>query len=172
MEQEFDAVVDRCQRSVFTYAWYFFHERESAEDVTQEVFMKLWRYWAKIDLERVDAWLMRVTRNACYDALRLRRTARKRLVSLPEGALEAQPDARPGPGERAHASDVQRLFRQGLAQLAEPMRSVLILREVLGYKYYEMAEALEIPLNTVRVYLHRGRKRMREQLKEAYVNDA
>jgi len=172
MEQEFDAVVDRCQRSVFTYACYFLHDRESAEDTTQEVFLKLWRNWARIDLERVDAWLMRVTRNACYDALRLRRTAGKHLAHLPEGALEARPDRQPGPAERAQAIDVQRLFRQGLAQLAEPLRSVLILREILGYKYEEMAETLEIPLNTVRVYLHRGRKRMREQLKEAYVNDA
>ena len=70
------------------------------------------------------------------------------------------------------AGDVRRLLRQGLSQLAEPLRSVLILREVLGYKYEEMAEALEIPLNTVRVYLHRGRKRMRDHLAEVYVNDA
>ena len=172
MEREFDAVVDRCQRIVFTYACYFLHDRASAEDLTQEVFLKLWRHWAKIDLERVDGWLLRVTRNACYDALRLRRTAGNHLANLPAGALESRPDSRPGPAERAQATDVRRLFRQGLAQLTEPLRSVLILREVLGYKYVEVAEALEIPLNTVRVYIHRGRRRMREQLKEAYLNDA
>ena len=65
MSREFDAVVDRCQRSVFTYARYFLNDQESAEDLTQEVFLKLWNHWEEIDFERVDAWLMRVTRNAC-----------------------------------------------------------------------------------------------------------
>lgn len=171
MSQDFDEVVDRCQRSVFTYARYFLNDRESAEDLTQEVFLKLWNHWSSIDFDRVDAWLMRVTRNACYDALRQRRTAGKHVSQLPESALEAKPDREPGPVERAEASDVRRLFRQGLNQLNEPLRSVLVLREVLGYKYEEMAEALEIPLNTVRVYLHRGRKRLREQLKEAYADE-
>jgi len=171
MSEDFDAVVDRCQRSVFTYARYFLNDKESAEDVTQDVFLKLWHHWQSIDFERVDAWLMRVTRNACYDALRQRRTSGRHIARLPDAALEAKPDREPGPAERAEASDVRRLFRQGLDQLNEPLRSVLVLREVLGYKYDEMAEALEIPLNTVRVYLHRGRKRLREQLKEAYADD-
>lgn len=171
MSQDFDTVVDRCQRSVFTYARYFLNDRESAEDLTQEVFLKLWHHWGSIDFERVDAWLMRVTRNACYDALRQRRTVGKHVTQLPEGALETKPDRQPGPAEQAEASDVRRLFRRGLGQLSEPLRSVVVLREVLGYKYEEMAEALELPLNTVRVYLHRGRKRLREQLKEAYADD-
>jgi RNA polymerase sigma-70 factor (ECF subfamily) len=171
MAEEFEAVVDRCQRSVFTYARYFLNDQESAEDVTQDVFMKLWRHWDAIDFERVDAWLMRVTRNACYDALRGRRSAGKHLTPVPDAMLEAQTDAEPGPQEHAEASDVRRLFRQGLDQLNEPLRSVLVLREVLGYKYEEMAQALGIPVNTVRVYLHRGRKRLREQLKEAYADD-
>lgn len=171
MSQDFEAVVDRCQRSVFTYARYFLNDRESAEDLTQEVFLKLWRHWESIDFESVDAWLMRVTRNACYDALRLRRTSSKHVSRLPEATLEAKADRQPGPAERAEASDVRRLFRQCLDNLSEPLRSVVVLREVLGYKYQEMADALELPLNTVRVYLHRGRKRLREQLKEAYADD-
>ena len=93
MPHEFDAVVDRCQRSVFTYACYFLHDRASAEDLTQDVFLKLWRHWEKLDFDRVEAWLMRVTRNACYDKLRLQRTAGKHLTTLPEGALEATPAA-------------------------------------------------------------------------------
>jgi len=168
MSAEFDAVVDRCQRSVFTYACYFLKDQESAEDLTQEVFLKLWRHWDEIDFERVEAWLMRVTRNACYDVLRLRRTAGKHVTVLPDGALEAKADRQPSPVARAQASEVRELFRGALDQLGETQRSVVILREILGYKYQEVAEALELPLNTVRVYLHRGRKRMREQLKESY----
>ena len=171
MPGRYEAVVDRCQRSVYTYAFYFLGDRESAEDLTQEVFLRLWRHWESIDLERVDAWLMRVTRNACYDALRARRTSCKHLTGLPDGALEAKPDLRPGPAERAEATDVRRHFRSALGSLREPVRSAIVLREVLGLKYQEVAEALEIPINTVRVYLHRGRKRLREELREAYADE-
>ena len=168
MSQEFDAVVDRCQRSVFTYACYFLNDKESAEDLTQEVFLKLWRNWQTIDFDRVDAWLMRVTRNACYDVLRMRRTAGKHVTAIPEAALEAKADHKPSPADHAHAREVRSLFRGALDQLGETQRSVVILREVLGYKYQEVAEALQLPLNTVRVYLHRARKQLRESLKGAY----
>lgn len=172
MSESFDVVVDRCQRSVFTYARYFLNDAAAAEDVSQEVFLKLWKNWESIDFERVDAWLMRVTRNACYDLLRLRRTAGRHVTQVADTTLEAKADRAPGPAEDAEATDVRRLFTRGLARLNEPLRSVLVLREVLGYRYDEMAEALEIPLNTVRVYLHRGRKRLREELREVYVDDA
>jgi RNA polymerase sigma-70 factor, ECF subfamily len=168
---EYEGVVDRCQRSVYTYAYYFLGDRESAEDMTQEVFLKLWSHWCDIDPERVDAWLIRVTRNACYDTLRQRRTVRKHVAGVGDGVLESRPDDRPGPADRAEATDLRRLFRTALGQLREPLRSALILREVLGLRYQEVADALEIPLNTVRVYLHRGRKRLREELKGAYAGE-
>jgi RNA polymerase sigma-70 factor (ECF subfamily) len=85
--------------------------------------------------------------------------------------LESRPDEGPGPGERAEATDVRRLFRGALRELREPLRSAIILREVLGLKYQEVADALEIPLNTVRVYLHRGRRRLREELTGAYAGE-
>jgi RNA polymerase sigma-70 factor (ECF subfamily) len=167
----YEEVVERCQRSVYTYAFYFLGDRESVEDLTQEVFLKLWRHWGEIDLDRVEAWLIRVTRNACYDALRQRRTVRRHVAGVPEGVLESRPDEGPGPGERAEATDVRRLFRGALRELREPLRSAIILREVLGLKYQEVADALEIPLNTVRVYLYRGRRRLREELKGAYAGE-
>ena len=65
-------------------------------------------------------------------------------------------------------ADFRRHLRDALEQLADPMKSIVILREIQGLKYHEIADALDVPLNTVRVYLHRGRRRLREQLKEVY----
>lgn len=169
--REYEAVVDRCQRSVYTYSYYFLGNREAAEDLVQEVFLKLWSHWDSVDQDRVEAWLIRVTRNACYDALRQRRTTRKHVTGVADGVLESRPDQGPGPLERAEATDLRRLFQDALAKLREPLRSALILREVLGLKYQEVAETLDIPLNTVRVYLHRGRKHLRDELRGAYADE-
>ena len=62
------------------------------------------------------------------------------------------------------------LSADGLRELSEPYRSVLILREIQGLKYREIADTLEMPLNTVRVHLHRGRRKLRERLHEDYAD--
>ncbi|MEM7356051.1 MAG: sigma-70 family RNA polymerase sigma factor, partial [Acidobacteriota bacterium] len=66
----------------------------------------------------------------------------------------------------------RRHLKQALEQLKDPMKSIVILREVQGLKYQEIAQVLDIPLATVRVYLHRGRRRLRQQLKEVYGHGA
>jgi len=167
MPADFEAVVDRCQSNVYTYACHLLRDPAAAEDLTQEVFLRLWRHWQRIDVARVDAWLTRVTRNLCYDKWRLERTARQYLVPPLPGEVEAAVDATPGPQQHAEATDFRQRFEAAVAKLSEPARSALILREVLGYKYREIADALELPLNTVRVYLHRGRKKLRLELADA-----
>ncbi len=159
MSGEFEEVVDRCQRRIFTYACYLLGNPATAEDVTQDAFVRLWVHWASIDLERVEGWLTRVTRNLCYDRLRRSRTADRHLALVPNAELEAVGDPLPGPRDRAEASEFRLRFREALSELSEPAKSTLILREILGLQYVEIAEALEIPLNSVRVYIHRGRRR-------------
>jgi len=77
----FEEVVSQQQRKVYSFAHYYLGSPEEAEDVTQEVFFKLWRNWHKIDLTSVRPWLLRVTRNACFDRLRQRRSTSR--VFLP-----------------------------------------------------------------------------------------
>lgn len=164
--EAFDRLVDECQRQVFTYASYLLGRPEDAEDVTQEAFMKLWTHWRELDLDRASAWLMRVTRNLCFDRLRHVKVVREHVSDFGEDALTGAPDPRPSPARSAEGAQLRERLEEALATLAEPMRSVVVLREVQGFKYREIAEILELPLNTVRVYLHRGRHRIREQLRE------
>ena len=72
----------------------------------------------------------------------------------------------PGPQERAEASDFRRRLLAALAEIGEPYKSIVILREVQGLPHREIGETLGIPEATVRVHLHRGRRRLRERLKE------
>jgi RNA polymerase sigma factor (sigma-70 family) len=162
-----EEVVQRYQRRVFTFARYFLGQREEAEDVTQEVLIRLWRNADGLDAERLGAWLLRVTRNACYDRLRQRRSAAALVVpDVDPEIAEAAASAAPDPAALAESAEFKRHLLAALGRLEEPYRSILILREVEDLKYQEISDALDLPLNTVRVYIHRGRQRLREEWKE------
>jgi RNA polymerase sigma-70 factor (ECF subfamily) len=165
----FDDTVQRHRRRVYSFARYLLSNREEAEDVTQEVLLRLWRHQNGLDEERLGAWLLRVTRNACYDLLRKRRSDSAVIASGSglEGEKARQTaTAEPDPQARAEATDFRRRLLAALAELGEPYKSVVILREVQGLPHREIGEALGIPEVTVRVHLHRGRRKLRERLRE------
>lgn len=162
----FEAMVTRHQRRVYSFAHYFLGNREEAEDVMQEVFLKFWRHRRRVDLTRAESWLLRATRNACFDRLRTRRSAScSQVLAVDTHTLERQPSSDPDPEILAQRADLRRRLLGAMHTLDEPLRSVLILREIQGMRYHEISEILELPLNTVRVYIHRGRRRLRKQLR-------
>jgi RNA polymerase sigma factor (sigma-70 family) len=167
----FDSAVEQHQRRIFSFAYYLLHNREEAEDVTQEVLLRLFRHRCKVEPERMGSWLLRVTRNACYDLLRQRRTRNRHTAEIDEEVAHQLADEdTPNPEAQAGTAAFRRRLQEALRELSEPYRSVLILREIQGLKYREIADTLEMPLNTVRVNLHRGRRRLRERLHEDYAD--
>jgi len=165
----FEEMVAEQQRKVYSFAHYFLGNPQEAEDVTQEVLLKLWRNWQRVRQESVRPWLLRVTRNACYDRLRQRRSSSR--VFLPDTdpeVLETTPGSGSDPEDLAQRADFRRHLLAALEILAEPYRSILILREIQGLRYREISEILDLPLNTVRVYIHRGRRQLREELAGRY----
>jgi RNA polymerase sigma factor (sigma-70 family) len=167
---EFEEAARRHQGRVYTFAHYLLGNREEAEDMTQEVLLRLWRHGRELTDDAVRPWLLCVTRNACYDLLRRRRIPAHAPASLEALPFEAAGD-RPDPESRAAAAGLAHRVRAELDRLDEPYKSVLILREIQELEYQEISDVLGIPLNTVRVHIHRGRRRLREQLKEV-VGDA
>lgn len=167
----FDSAVEQHQRRIFSFAYYLLHNREEAEDVTQEVLLRLFRHRRKVEPERMGAWLLRVTRNACYDLLRQRRTRYRHTAEIDDEVACELPDSHTlSPEAQAGNAAFRRRLEEELRELSEPYRSVLILREIQGLKYREIADTLEMPLNTVRVHLHRGRRKLRERLHEDYAD--
>ena len=164
--QDFDAAVATHGRKVYTLAVYLLANPEEAEDVTQEELVRLWRRGGDVAPEKIRPWLVQVTRNACIDSLRRRKDGSRVAVDDPAG-LELQEPA-PGPERLAHASQLGGRILQALDTLSEPGRSIVILREIQGLSYQEIGEALEMPMSSVRVTLHRGRRRLREELKEVH----
>jgi RNA polymerase sigma-70 factor (ECF subfamily) len=167
MSRAFEQLVDRHRDRIFTFACYTLGDRDEAEDVTQEVLVRLWKNLDSLEDARILPWILHVTRNACIDALRRRRSYRALVREDPEGeAMGRVASAVPGPGAAAETADFQAHLERALQDLREPYRSIVILREVQDLRYEEICAALDLPLNTVKVYLHRGRRKLRERLRE------
>jgi RNA polymerase sigma-70 factor (ECF subfamily) len=124
---------------------------DSAEDVCQEAWLRAWRCWGSADPERLDAWLLTIVRNCCFDRLR----ATRPVAVLEEGDLAPVPAA-----EEAVVAALELAAAWVLLQrLSPPLREVLWLREVMNLSYAEIAEVQRVPVGTVMSRLHAARKK-------------
>ncbi len=163
----FDSAVARHSRRVFTFASYLLGDPGEAEDVTQEVLIRLWRSGGEVEPDRLGAWLLTVTRNACTDVLRRRRRSAEVIPIRHETQPpKDHPSPAPSPERMAAGSQLGREIAHALSELSETSRSVVILREIQGLSYREISEITKIHIDTVRVILHRARRRLRDSLKE------
>lgn len=167
---DFQQAVEKHKDRIFTFAYYYLGNREQAEDVSQEVLIRLWRHWQELDTDAVPAWLTTVTRNACFDALRKKKRLAEKSTDSEQDDMARIETEHPDPERLARSEELRRRIEAALLQLDEPYRSIVVLREIQERSYREISDALAMPLNTVRVYLHRGRRRLREQLSEVYRN--
>ncbi len=161
----FEVLVTTYRHRIYGYACHYLGDAEEAADVTQDVLVRLWKNRDGIDEEHALAWLLRVTRNACVDVLRRRSAYRKRVETSSE-MTNVHADPAPGPDREASSNLFQEKLISALETLGEPYKSIVILREIEEYTYEEICAALDLPLNTVKVYLHRARKALRKQLTE------
>lgn len=160
----FDALVERWQGRVFRLAHRLFHRPEDAEDVTQEVFLKVWR---ALGSYRADApfehWLLRVATRTCYDALRQRRrraeTTLAQIASDPGRWLDA---ALLGAAlEAAEAEDARRLAADLLGRLQPRDRIVLVLMDLEGMSAADVAAATGSTRAAVKIRALRARRALR-----------
>ena len=165
--RRFKQLVNQHKDRIYSFSFYFLGDAADAEDVTQEVLIRLWEHYRKLDNDRLTGWILRVTRNACVDAYRKRQTY-KRVVDVDSDGLDFQhaTTAQPSPESDLESAEFQQQLHAALSQIPEPHRSIVILREIQDQKYEQISEMLDLPLNTVKVYLHRGRRQLREALRK------
>jgi len=172
MSDSFRKLAQAHRDRVFTYALYSLGRREEAEDVTQDVLVKLWQNRDGIDPERVGAWVMRVTRNAVIDVARRRRTRRAVIAEEVDVDIAANYVAAGADPERETAAkEFREDLEVALRTLGEPYRTIVVMREIQQLSYGEISGAMDMPLNTVKVYIHRARRMLRDALKEKYQRD-
>ncbi|MBI4720189.1 MAG: sigma-70 family RNA polymerase sigma factor [Chitinivibrionia bacterium] len=167
MKQPFRKLAEKYGDRIYTFAYYSLRSREEAEDVTQEVLVRLWQHVEEIDPGKLAAWVMSVTRNAVIDAARRRQT---KSAVIAEGvsvdAVEAVAiSSNPGADHALHAAELRNALERALAAIDEPHRSIIVMREIQGMSYADIAHTLDMPLASVKVYLHRSRKKLREMLR-------
>jgi RNA polymerase sigma factor (sigma-70 family) len=167
MKKPFRKLAEEFQDRVYTFVYYSLRNREEAEDITQEVLVKLWRNMEKIDPGKTAPWVMRVAHNAVIDSARRRKSRTAVIVDGVEfEAVETFVASDQHDAERIFRSrELRDALEEALAALDEPYRSIVVMREIQDMTYAEIVDALEMPLNTVKVYLHRGRRMLRDALR-------
>jgi RNA polymerase sigma-70 factor (ECF subfamily) len=163
-ELEFQVLSERHCDEVYRYAAGLLGNRADAEDATQEVLLRLWNHLPRLNLFNIRAWLYRTTRNYCLDQIRRRgHAASGRGTGGVEvdGILEEWVDeGAVDPSLAADSSFQLEQARRVLQGLPETLRSVFVLYEVNGLRYREIAAALGMPINSVKVNLMRARERL------------
>ncbi len=158
--QAFADLVREHQAMVFSIAWHYLQDRSLAEDVAQEVFMELYQKLATIEsAAHLRYWLRRVSVHRAIDQGRRRKHRR-------ESELEEMPEALLGNSGSGPAQDPMLLkrLRQVLSGLPEKQRMMVVLRYQEDLGPAEIAELLEVPVNTVKSTLHRSIEELRSRL--------
>lgn len=171
--EAFHQAADTYRDRIYSFSYYYLGRGEDAEDVTQEVLVRLWNHMDNVDPFKLSAWVSRVTRNACIDFVRKKMTYRNVVADDDFDTVVATiASSDPGPAAQLDSADRRTVLMDTLNAMAEPYRSVLLLREIQQASYNEIADSMDMPLNTVKVYIHRGRRKLREQLMETCLHDA
>ena len=168
----FEALVRRYERWVFTLALRMLGDRGEAEDMAQEVFLKAYRGLPRFKgNSRFSTWLYAIASHHCLNHLQTRRRRPAASTRGADGvggeglpAAERLPDEAPRADELLEREELARIVQTELTFLSEEHRLILILRDIQGLAYHEIAETLGVELGTVRSRLHRARAAMRERL--------
>jgi RNA polymerase sigma-70 factor (ECF subfamily) len=161
----FDVLVTRWDRKIQGVVFRLVGNHEEARDLTQEAFLKAYRALGTFKREaRFSSWLYQIAVNATRD--RLRRRRRRSDLSLDDVDDGAPPlrDSAPSAFDRVDSQDLSRLVEAAMASLPPEQREVVILKEYEGLTFPEIAEALDVPLSTVKTRLYRGLGQLRVRL--------
>jgi RNA polymerase sigma-70 factor (ECF subfamily) len=165
--QAFNKLILTYQAIVYNVAYRILHDQDAAADAAQEAFLSAFHALGSFRGGSFKAWLLRIVTNACYDHLRARQ--RRPTTSLDD--LQVDPDhsvmlldQAESPEEYALRQDLGRAIQAGLDELPADQRTTLILSDIQGLSYEEIAQATSVSLGTVKSRLSRGRARLRDYL--------
>lgn len=166
----FDELVGMYEKKAYNLAYRMTGNHEDASDVAQEAFLRVFNSLGDF---RGDAsfstWLYRIVSNVCWDELRRRRrhfaASLDEPVATEEGGYVRQVmDHSPGPEESLERKELQAVVQEGINELSPDHRFAVILRDIKGLSYEEIADILDCSLGTVKSRLNRARNALKEKL--------
>jgi RNA polymerase sigma factor (sigma-70 family) len=162
-----EQIVKQHWRKVFNVAYKFVGKHDEAEDLTQDIFLKIFRSLDTFDRRaNFQTWLISVSRNLCIDHYRSVRKERE-TIDRQVDANELTPAATDaGPIAALEQQDRVTLLRQALAKLPESLRTAVVLRDLQELSYQEIADRLHLPEGTVKSRINRGRTELARQVRK------
>ena len=148
MLAQYRQAIDQHRQRIYSFAHYSLRVKDDAEDVTQEVFIKLWQHWQKIDHNKLGGWLMRVAHNAVIDHVRKQKPSQVALDRYVEV------DEQAGTENEEDQIDQERFNKQlllAIKALDDPFRSIVIMRDIQGMSYAEIQTSLDMSSSQVKV---------------------
>jgi RNA polymerase sigma-70 factor (ECF subfamily) len=165
----FNQLVMLYQSMVYNLAYRILGDPDAAADATQDAFLKAFKAMRRFRGGSFKAWLLRIVTNACYDQLRKKqRRPTQSLDDLPveQDHVQYLRDPAEHPDERLERQELNDLIQAGIETLPPEQRVVLVLSDVQGLSYQEIAEAASLSLGTVKSRLSRGRAKLRDYLRQ------
>lgn len=158
----FDEVVERYGGRIYAISMRLTGNVEDAADLAQDVFERVYVNLHHYEPGTFEGWLYRITKNLFLD--RARRRNRVRMEPLPEEDWRTPVSAEPGPADVVERRTLEARLERGLAGLPDDFRLAVVLCDVEGLSYDEIAGVTGWPLGTVRSRIHRGRRSLRDHL--------
>jgi RNA polymerase sigma-70 factor (ECF subfamily) len=163
-DSAWEQIVSRYKRRVFHVSYKFTGRVADAEDLTQEIFLKVFKSLDKFNRDAdFSTWLSSVARNYCIDRYRARRREREVVVD-DLLAFDLAPAASGNPHRALEESDRAAFLREGIRELPSKLREAVLARDLQGLSYQEMVIALDCPEGTVKSRINRGREELKRIL--------
>ncbi|MGI5884871.1 MAG: RNA polymerase sigma factor [Candidatus Spyradocola sp.] len=165
-ERAFEALIQPYADATYRLCLHMMGNEQDAADMAQEAFLRAWRSLSTYKGQsRFSTWLFRVTTNVCLDELRKRSRGKAESMQVLEESGFEPVDPGETPEMALDRAELRRDLRSAIAQLNEEQRAALILRDIQGLPYEEIAKALDLNLNTVKSRIARARGALREILR-------
>ena len=165
--EQFKRMAGESERQVYAVCYHMMGNREDAEDCAQETMLRAFKAFGTFRRDAsFSTWITRIAMNVCTDALRKRRPVAS-LDAMREETNFDVPDTAPTAYVQLEQKERMRLLREGLNELPEDMRQIIVLRDMRGMNYEEIAQVLDIPLGTVKSRVNRAREKRGKILQQS-----
>lgn len=171
-DEAFNEIVNRYKDYSVRFCYRFVRDFELSEDISQEGFIRLYKYRDKYQITaKFITLLSKILMNLCLDEFRKRKSySTLELDAMPEGGMDKlnahnllSDDSSPDPEQEYYTKELGSKIKQILNTLSPRYRTVLILRQFHGYSYKEIAEIMGASLNEVKIWIHRARNQLKQK---------
>lgn len=154
-DQDYKQAVKEYTKNIFRFLYKSLRDEEAVNDIVQDCYLKLWQQRTQVDAGKVKSWLFAVANNAMLNYLKI--ASRKALLT---------PDTHIPAVYQNHNFDTKTILERVLDELPPLQKSIILLRDLEGYEYREIGEILELSETQVKVYLFRGRQKVKNAIRQ------